>query len=168
MNKDIFSIYLFYYALREIVVGEMKNRLKCLIWVCPLDRLKGVCVSRAFCLQQTSALVWKILLYCSKRKKDVIHLTACLFSIKVGLTLSQRNKTGNYPLPRWPLTSKNQLCVLPHPVHKGALRRAGGEGPRRGKLPFMWLAHPCRTVSSLPLSIRELSRQHPPWGKARG
>lgn len=64
----------------------------------PLER--GV--PRAFCLQQTSALVWKILLYCSKRKKDVIHLTACLFSIKVGLTLSQRaaeNKTGNYPLP---------------------------------------------------------------------
>lgn len=127
-------------------------------------------VPRAFCLQQTLALVWKILLYCSKCKKDVIHLTACLFSIKVGLTLSQRaeeNKTGNYPL-RWPLISKSQSCVIPHPVHKGALRTAGGDGSRRGKRSFMWPAHPCWTVSSLLPSIRKLSRQHPPWGKARG
>ena len=49
MNKDIFSIYLFYYALREIVVGEMKNRLKCLIWVCSLDRLKGVYTGPSAC-----------------------------------------------------------------------------------------------------------------------
>ena len=133
----------------------------------PLER--GV--PRTFCLQQTSALVWKILLYCSKSKKDVIHLTACLFSIKVGLTLSQRateNKTRNYPLPHWPLTLKNQSCVLPHSVHKGALRTAGGEGLRRGKLSFTWPARPCWTVSSLLLSIRKLSRLHPPWGKIRG
>lgn len=38
--------YIFYlfilYALREVVVREMKNCLKCHVWGCPLDRLKGV------------------------------------------------------------------------------------------------------------------------------
>lgn len=112
-HEQRYIFYLFILcALREVIVREMKNCLKCHVWGCPLDHLKGVCPGPSACSR--GYRLWFRRSCCTIVNIQRISSTCLLvlFSIKVGLILSQRATENK--------TEEISLCIclsLPRTIH---------------------------------------------------